>query len=209
MSRFSNHGAAITRSYAVVSSRGTAGTYQQQVLVFTVAGCKAPPRIFQGFLTAFGKARLVRRGRVHRWLARVSDEPRRSLDGIPAAARPPAREDGAGGNPRGDVAAAVDHERGAARDPDADRGCEHDRSSPRGALREPGSRAADPHAVRAIAESRPRPDAATSSVSRLRAGMPLAPSVVCIATSAIPGDSCANITRNTSLPLAVGGKLLY
>lgn len=123
MSRFLNHGAAITRSYAVLSSRGTTGTYQQQVLAFTVAGCKAPPRIFQGFLTAFGKARLVRRGRVHRWLARVSDE--------------------------------------------------------------------------------------TSSVSRLRGCMPLAPSVVCIATSASPADSCANITRNASLPLAVGGKLLY
>jgi hypothetical protein len=70
MSSSSKHDAAITRSYCVVSSRGTAGTYHQQVLAFTVAGQRAPPRIFQGFLSAFGRARLVRRGRVQRWLSR-------------------------------------------------------------------------------------------------------------------------------------------
>jgi hypothetical protein len=71
MSRSTNQGATISRSYTVVSSRGTTGTYHQQVLAFTIAGNKAPARIFQGFLAAFGRARLIRRGRVQRWLSRA------------------------------------------------------------------------------------------------------------------------------------------
>jgi hypothetical protein len=53
MSRSTNQGATISRSYTVVSSRGTTGTYHQQVLAFTIAGNKAPARIFQGFLAAW------------------------------------------------------------------------------------------------------------------------------------------------------------
>lgn len=52
MARSSADYVTISRSYAIVSPRGTTGTYHQKVLAFTVAGSKAPARLFEGFLSS-------------------------------------------------------------------------------------------------------------------------------------------------------------
>jgi hypothetical protein len=52
----------MTRSYEIVSARGTRGTFCQRLLVFTLARKKVPPSLLSALLASYPIARRLRRG---------------------------------------------------------------------------------------------------------------------------------------------------
>ncbi|HET7503439.1 MAG TPA: hypothetical protein VFK02_20600 [Kofleriaceae bacterium] len=52
----------MTRSYEIVSARGTKGTSCQRLLLFTTTGRKAPPGMLSALLASYPIARRLRRG---------------------------------------------------------------------------------------------------------------------------------------------------